>query len=284
MVSRRLGSWTTAVVLAVVGCDKPAEAAPVEPAPDATTPSPADPEAEARDPGAWWRAQRPCPDGARLLGAAPPEGSRIWCETSEGVSDGPLTVWYPSGTKKADGRWRADEQDGPWTTWYPDGTRKTQGTYDAGAMVGVWTSWGPDGNRTTEVVHGGHGETYYRSWRPVGTVQQEGTYLDGREHGTWTRWSPDGNVATRRTYDHGEPITPEPYPVVGVPVCDGFVSRYLRCVHLQLQPEQREQAREAMRASVDRWLGAQDESAIAEQCEQAQAEVRGELGESSCEL
>lgn len=63
-----------------------------------------------------------CPPGTQQAGALPPEGRMIWCETPDGVRQGP---WMSA--------WDATDDHGP--------TRASEGTYEAGVMQGPTRSW-----------------------------------------------------------------------------------------------------------------------------------------------
>jgi hypothetical protein len=86
-----------------------------------------------------------CPDDALQRGAAPPDGSRIWCETAAGVSHGPFRSWFPGGQRKTEGTFLEGNPEGEWTSWYADGQLRSRGRYESGAPVGEWEKFDPDG-------------------------------------------------------------------------------------------------------------------------------------------
>ena len=86
-----------------------------------------------------------CPEGTTQRGAAPPDGQRVWCETSGGVSHGPFRSWYADGKRKAEGSFDQGEADGEWSSWYETGQLRSRGRYERGAPVGDWERFERDG-------------------------------------------------------------------------------------------------------------------------------------------
>lgn len=111
----------------------------------------------------------------------------------ENVPDGPTTVYYESGTLKAEGAWRDGKQDGAWQ-WY-DSLGKVQGTgtYADGAMHGLFTEFYPNGSIKIEVPYtlgkmDGTGKTYY----PSGTLESLVHYDHGLQNDTAKYYHPNG--------------------------------------------------------------------------------------------
>ena len=67
-----------------------------------------------------------CPAGTRKRGKVPPEGTQMWCETREGVRNGPYRRFPPSATGVTEptfvadgvvvGEYKDDRQHGAWWT------------------------------------------------------------------------------------------------------------------------------------------------------------------------
>jgi hypothetical protein len=93
-----------------------------------------------------------CPERTTLRGAAPPDGHRVWCETSAGVSHGPFRSWYAGGERKTEGIFRNGQAHGEWASWYDDGQLRSRGRYDDGAPVGQWERFNRDGTPAPAVV------------------------------------------------------------------------------------------------------------------------------------
>jgi len=115
----------------------------------------------------------PCPNGAKLMGAAPPQGQETWCEkldpSGHAVKDGPFTLYWPNGTKMLEGYYRDGKQDGLWTRFYPGGQRLAVDTYRNGVQEGQHVGWYADGRES-----------------------DEGRYRDGKREGHWHRWDKSG--------------------------------------------------------------------------------------------
>lgn len=90
---------------------------------------------------AWWSEAAPCPDGAVLRGAPPPDGRDVWCALPDGTRHGPHTAWWPNGRQHFQRNYAHGRLDGPWQKWRPDGRRWAAGAYREGVRTGRWVEW-----------------------------------------------------------------------------------------------------------------------------------------------
>ena len=115
----------------------------------------------------------PCPDGAKLMGAAPPKGQETWCEKLDPsgrlVKDGAFTLYWPGGNKMLEGTYRDGKQDGIWIRFYASGQRATLDEYRNGVLDGRHVGWYPNGHES-----------------------EEGQYRDGKKEGRWHKWDQAG--------------------------------------------------------------------------------------------
>ena len=88
---------------------------------------------------------RDCPEGATLVGAAPPTGTLQRCEISGGVRHGPSRAWYDNGRLRYETEWWQGVKHGKFTFWYPNGQKRAEGQDRHGVPDGTWTSWAEDG-------------------------------------------------------------------------------------------------------------------------------------------
>src|SRR5262245_51078768 len=79
------------------GPDEPAKNP--EPAIDAFDEPPGEP-ALPEPSATWWKEKSPCPEGATMKGAAPPEGKTVWCERADGTKHGPFASFFDNGKKQ----------------------------------------------------------------------------------------------------------------------------------------------------------------------------------------
>jgi antitoxin component YwqK of YwqJK toxin-antitoxin module len=172
-----------------------------------------------------------CPEGTRLRR----DGPEAWCETPEGVSQGPTWTsfedgslasygtmvdgllegewrqWHRDGTPAYEARFSGGELVGPFRRWDASGHLIYEGRHDArGRMHGTWRRWWPGGPLRLEwvMVHGLH-EGLVRGFHPDGRRRLEGAYHEGRRAGLWIHWDPDGRVSRRCRYALGRPIEGE---------------------------------------------------------------------------
>ena len=57
---------------------------------------------------------------------------------------------YPSGKRKADGRYDTGKEHGTWTYYYESGAARSRGDFDHGRKVGKWTYWDQEGKVTCQ--------------------------------------------------------------------------------------------------------------------------------------
>ena len=89
---------------------------------------------------------RDCPEGATVVGAAPPTGRLQRCELSGGLRHGPSRAWYDDGRLRYETEWWQGAKHGKFTFWYPNGQKRAEGQDRYGVPDGTWTSWAEDGS------------------------------------------------------------------------------------------------------------------------------------------
>ena len=105
-------------------------------------------------PGVVPLSQRDCPEGAVLVGSAPPDGDLQRCELPGGVRHGKARAWYESGRPRAETEWWQGRKHGKFTLWYANGQKRAEGEDRNGFPVGKWTTWAEDGRVLEERVVG----------------------------------------------------------------------------------------------------------------------------------
>jgi MORN repeat variant len=95
---------------------------------------------------------RDCPEGAKVVGAAPPAGFLQRCELSGGVRHGKSRAWYDNGHLRYETEWWQGVKHGKFTLWYANGQKRAEGQDQHGIPDGKWTSWAENGTVTQEQV------------------------------------------------------------------------------------------------------------------------------------
>jgi hypothetical protein len=91
-------------------------------------------------------ADRDCPEGARVVGAAPPAGLLQRCELPGGVRHGPSRAWYDNGRLRYETEWWEGRKHGRFTLWYASGRKRAEGRDRHGIPDGTWRYWAEDGS------------------------------------------------------------------------------------------------------------------------------------------
>ena len=121
-----------------------------------------------------------CPAGAMLKGAAPPNGSEVWCEKivdGKPVKEGAFIVYGVGGEQMIEGSYRNGVQEGEWTMYFENGQRAALDHYANGKQNGLHVSWYANGQKAIE-----------------------GQYRDGKREGVWMRWDASGLKSEKMTY------------------------------------------------------------------------------------
>jgi len=95
-------------------------------------------------------AENPCPDGLKVRGAAPPNGTEQQCLKRDGTAHGPWWRWHDNGQKKAEGQFRDGEMYGTSRSWYENGQKKSEGELGPKGRTGTWTDWHENGAKRSE--------------------------------------------------------------------------------------------------------------------------------------
>lgn len=216
---------TIAIVLLIGSCASKTRSTrqasgPVEGEPTAagSWPEPARPNRPAATSGTarqedrWWTGEAPCPPGAELVGAPPPNGVRIGCKTQKGVNAGPATAFHASGVKADEAHYRAHRAHGVLTEWDSQGNKRKEIEYVDGRKEGLETEWSPQGRVLAQRTYlGGKRNGPTRVWHPNGTQGLESPYVDGKQHGIETHWDDTGRVLKLIRWEDDRVVKAYPY-------------------------------------------------------------------------
>lgn len=86
-----------------------------------------------------------CPDGAVLVGAAPPAGLRQRCQKSESERHGASREWYPDHRERTYSEWWQGAKHGRFTLWFASGRVRSEGAHRHGVPAGDWRYFFEDG-------------------------------------------------------------------------------------------------------------------------------------------
>jgi hypothetical protein len=87
-----------------------------------------------------------CPEGASLVGAAPPEGRRQRCQRSDTERHGATREWYDGGRERSYSEWWEGAKHGRFKLWYSSGRVRSEGAHRHGVPAGHWTYYREDGS------------------------------------------------------------------------------------------------------------------------------------------
>ncbi len=93
-----------------------------------------------------------CPEGAKVMGAAPPTGYLQRCELPGRIRHGRSRAWYKDGRLRYETEWWQGVKHGKFSFWYVNGQKRAEGQDRHGIPDGRWTSWNDDGTVAQEQV------------------------------------------------------------------------------------------------------------------------------------
>jgi hypothetical protein len=96
--------------------------------------------------------ERDCPEGASLVGAAPPEGDLQRCELPGGIRHGKSRAWFENGQLRYETGWWQGRKHGTFTLWHANGRKRAEGEDRHGVPIGRWVTWAEDGTVSQERV------------------------------------------------------------------------------------------------------------------------------------
>ena len=86
-----------------------------------------------------------CPEGAKKVGARPPEDIELKCLNSSGQLHGPYLRWYPGGQLMQSSHYKNGRQHGKQQAWWPNGKLMLQGTSVDGKRYDDFEYWDING-------------------------------------------------------------------------------------------------------------------------------------------
>ena len=115
---------------------------------------------------------RDCPEGATVVGAAPPKGFLQRCELPGGVRHGKSRAWYETGKLRYETEWWQGVKHGKFTMWYPSGAKRAEGEDRHGVPDGMWRQWTERGALAEERSLQGVATAEERSLQGVATAEE----------------------------------------------------------------------------------------------------------------
>ncbi len=155
-----------------------------------------------------------CKEGRAAKGDAPPKAHERWCEIADaegrpsGVKDGVYESWHANGNVKEVVQYVDGNADGPSVHYHDNGNKESAGEMKAGNMVGAWETFMPDGKPLTRVHYNDQGQLHGDSitYFASGLPNVKHTYENGLAHGAYIEyWESNGRIAREGTYVSGNP-------------------------------------------------------------------------------
>ncbi len=121
-------------------------------------------------------------------------------------NDYEVTEYYPSGVRKAKGRYFDGERTGDWKIYAESGAwLYAKEHYYNGYLSGTRTEYYENGEVSNELdFHYGERDGYLKSYYINGTLKTEGWYVRGEKQGDWFDYNQRGVMQAHRYYINGE--------------------------------------------------------------------------------
>ena len=124
---------------------------------------------------------------------------------SNTLYSGLLVNTYFAGQKKEEITIKEGKRNGPCTMWYSNGQKKAFYNYTNCMLNGVCTTWSEDGKKTSEITYKLNmrdGKSIW--WYPNGQKELEENYKDGKYEGVHCSWYENGIKCSERIIVNGK--------------------------------------------------------------------------------
>lgn len=154
-----------------------------------------------------------CPDGTEKVGAAPPEGFRVWCRARlpsgrYEQQGGEVTFHRETGEVAAEGSYDAGRKSGTWLQFYETGELQWEETFEDGRVQGLSTEYWPDGTKRSEGLKvDGYEDGDWNYWHENGQLFKQGAWEDREPNGTWIEYDETGKPVRERQYMFGRMLS-----------------------------------------------------------------------------
>jgi len=178
-----------------------------------------------------------CPDDARIIGRAFPQGSKQWCaykaDDKTEIMHGEYRKWHSSGDLQILAFYEDGELHGEFIEWYPGKILKEKTSYQNGKRHGKSLTFGKDGSKIKEITFVDdelNGE--FAEYQKGGKLKAKGTYIADVKHGNWEEYDSRGNIKFKLQYHsdmkHGRVIE---YTSNAKPKAQGFYDKDIPVGH-----------------------------------------------------
>lgn len=111
------------------------------------------------------------------------------------------TLYYGTGDKMAEGRYKDQKKQGLWKTYGADEVLLSKGTYVSDKKYGVWKTYHRNGQIAREVmIENNLEQGPLKEYFEDGQLKQEATYQDGFKVGKTVIYTPEGDTSVVGSY------------------------------------------------------------------------------------
>lgn len=154
-----------------------------------------------------------CPDNSQKVGAEPPEGFRVWCQTRLASGKfvhegGEVTFHKTTGAVATEGIYSADKKQGTWLSFYDTTELHLEERFEDGRAQGLSTEYWPSGVKKAEGLKvDGYEDGAWNYWHENGQLFKQGSWEKREPNGTWIEYDPDGKPVRERQYMFGRMLS-----------------------------------------------------------------------------
>ena len=120
---------------------------------------------------------------------------------------GNFKKWYTNGQKAEDHTMVDGKIDGPYERYYYNGELWKKGTYVNGVLDGLYEKWFNNGQKAYSYSYtNGKLNGEYHKWYTDGTLRIKSHYKNGQLEGKYENWKADGSLYKSATYKAGKEV------------------------------------------------------------------------------
>jgi len=133
------------------------------------------------------------------------DGAIVYQNKKDGKNNYDVTLYYPNGNKKREGKVREGKLDGLWKYYGENGNLTSEVSFLDGNKEGKGIAYYENGKIKSETNYEkGEASGYYKKYYKNGKMQNEGAYINDTKVGVWKEYFANGTIESINFYKDGD--------------------------------------------------------------------------------
>jgi antitoxin component YwqK of YwqJK toxin-antitoxin module len=133
------------------------------------------------------------------------DGNIVYQNKKEGKNNYDVTLYYPNGNKKREGKVKEGKVEGLWKYYGVNGNLTSESNFADGKREGKTVGYHENGKVKYETNYEkGEANGYYKKFYKNGNLQKEGAYINDTQVGVWKEYFSNGTISSINFYKDGD--------------------------------------------------------------------------------